>query len=101
MSRMMDEVLHAASDEIKKDEDKSDQWRPWRVLNLNSGVAATRSFDAQLMQDTFEKMEQRLPYDLSGFFSDGKRQVERQNVPENVHEVMTQFAAKWARQPIH
>ena len=101
MSRLMNEVLEAASNEIKMDEDRSDQFRPWRVLNLNSGVAATRSFDAKLMQDTFEKMERRLPHDLPGFFADGKRQVQMQEVPESVREVMTQFADKWANQLPH
>jgi hypothetical protein len=101
MSRLMNEVLEAASNEIKMDEDRSDQFRPWRVLNLNSGVAATRSFDANLMQETFERMERRLPHDLPGFFADGKRQVQMQEVPENVREVMTQFADKWATQLPH
>ncbi len=101
MSRLMNEVLEAASNEIKMDEDRSDQFRPWRVLNLNSGVAATRSFDANLMQETFERMERRLPHDLPGFFADGKRQVQMQEVPENVREVMTQFADRWATQLPH
>jgi hypothetical protein len=101
MCRLMNEVLEAASNEIKMDEDRSDQFRPWRVLNLNSGVAATRSFDAKLMQETFERMERRLPHDLPGFFADGKRQVQMQEVPENVREVMTQFADKWATQLPH
>jgi hypothetical protein len=101
MSRLMNEVLEAASDEINMDEDRSDQFRPWRVLNLNSGVAATRSFDANLMQETFERMERRLPHDLPGFFADGKRQVQMQEVPEDVREVMTQFADKWATQLPH
>jgi hypothetical protein len=101
MSRLMDECLEAACDEIKMDEDRSDQFRPWRVLNLNSGVAATRSFDAKLMQEIFEKMERRLPHDLPGFFADGKRQVQTQEVPESVREVMTQFADKWATQLTH
>ncbi len=101
MSRLMNEVLEAASNEIKMDEDRSDQFRPWRVLNLNSGVAATRSFDAKLMQEIFEKMERRLPYDLPGFFADGKRQVQVQEVPEDVREVMTQFADKWANHLPH
>ena len=101
MSRLMNEVLEAASNEIKMDEDRSDQFRPWRVLNLNSGVAATRSFDAKLMQETFGRMERRLPHDLPGFFADGKRQVQMQEVPENVREVMTQFADKWATQLPH
>ncbi len=101
MSRLMNEVLEAASNEIKMDEDRSDQFRPWRVLNLNSGVAATRSFDANLMQETFARMERRLPHDLPGFFADGKRQVQMQEVPENVREVMTQFADRWATQLPH
>lgn len=101
MSRLMNEVLEAASNEIKMDEDRSDQFRPWRVLNLNSGVAATRSFDANLMQETFERMERRLPHDLPGFFADGKRQAQMQEVPEDVREVMTQFADKWATQLPH
>lgn len=101
MCRLMNEVLEAASNEIKMDEDRSDQFRPWRVLNLNSGVAATRSFDAKLMQETFERMERRLPHDLPGFFADGKRQIQMQEVPENVREVMTQFADKWATQLTH
>jgi len=97
----MDEVLEVASDELQKDEDKSDQWRPWRILSLNSGVSATRSFDAQLMQDIFEKMEYRLPDDLPGFFTDGKRQVESQDVPQDIRDIMSRYAAKWPAPPTH
>jgi len=101
MSRLMDEVLQAASEDIKKDEDQSDQWRPWRVLNLNSGVSATRSFDTQLMKDIFAKMEQRLPYEMSGFYTDGKRQVEMQEVPEKVRDVMNECSEKWSSHTTH
>jgi hypothetical protein len=95
MSRLMDEVLEAASDEMQKDEDKSDPWRAWRVLNLNSGVAATRSLDTQLMESTFEKMEARLPYDIPGFFADGKRQMDTQDVSQEVRDVMSKYSEKW------
>ena len=95
MSRLMDEVLQAASDEMQRDEDKSDPWRAWRVLNLNSGVAATRSLDTQLMESIFEKMEARLANDLPGFFADGKRQMDTQDVPQEVRDVMDRYAAKW------
>lgn len=101
MSRLIDEVLQAASDEIKEDEDRSDQWRPWRVLNLNSGVAATRSFNAELMKEIFEKMGHRLPYDMPGFLSDGKRQVETQDVPQEVRDVITSYAEKWPAHTTH
>ena len=101
LSRMMDEVLEAAADELKMDQDRSNPWRPWRVLNLNSGVAATRSLDTRLMQDTFEKLGRRLPYDMPGFFADGKRQMDAQKVPEEVRELMTRFAEKWPQKPHH
>lgn len=101
MSRLMDQVLDAASDEIKIDEDRSDPWRPWRVLNLNSGVAATRALDPELMKTIFEKMERRLPYDLPGFLADGKRQMDTQDVPQEVRDVMTMYSEKWPPKPAH
>ena len=101
MSRFIDEVLDAASDTIKADEDKTDPWRPWRVLNLNSGVAATRALEPELMESIFKKMEQRLPYDIPGFFADGKRQMDAQDVPQEVRDVMTRYAEKWPDKSQH
>ena len=101
LSRMMDEVLEAAADDLKLDQDRSNPWRPWRVLNLNSGVAATRSLDAELMRGTFEKLARRLPYDMPGFFADGKRQMDAQNVPQEVRDVMTRYAEKWPDKSSH
>ena len=100
-SRMMDQVLEAAADELKLDQDRSNPWRPWRVLNLNSGVAATRSLDAQLMEATFESLGRRLPYDMPGFFADGKRQMDAQDVPQEVRDVMTRYAEKWPDKAHH
>lgn len=100
MSRVADELLEAAADDIKLDQDRSDPWRPWRVLNLNSGVAATRSLDARLMEETFEKLGRRIPYDMPGFIADGIYKMDAQNVPQEVRDVMTRYAGKWpARSP--
>lgn len=95
LRHLMDEVLLAASDTIQADEDKSNPWRPWRVLNLNMGIAATRSLDTALMESTFDELGRRLPYDLPGFFADGKRQMDTQDVPQEVRDVMTRYAEKW------
>lgn len=95
MSRFIDEVQEAAAEEIRKDEDRSNPWRPWRVLTLNSGIAATRALDTTLMRTTFEKMGRRLPHDMPGFFADGKRQMDAQDVPQEVRDVMTEYAQKW------
>ena len=100
-SQLIDEVQEAASDELKRDEDKSNPWRPWRVLTLNSGIAATRALDPELMRTTFEKMGRRLPSDLPGFFADGKRQMDAQDVPQDVRDTMTHYAEKWPDKALH
>lgn len=101
LSRFIDAVQDAASDAIKMDEDKSDPWRPWRVLTLNSGIAATRALDPVLMRATFDRMGRRLPSDLPGFFADGKRQMESQDVPQPVRDVMIEYAHKWPNKALH
>jgi hypothetical protein len=101
LGRLADEVLEAAADEIRMDQDRSDPWRPWRVLNLNAGIAATRALDPELMQATFDRMGRRLPYDMPGFFADGKRQMDSQDVPQAVRDVMTRFAEKWPDKSPH
>ena len=101
MCQIMEEVIEATSEILQMDEDKSDAWRPWRVINLNSGIAATRSLDPKLMEHTFEKLGRRLPYDMPGFFADGKRQMMLQNVPEAVSAVMNRYAEKWTSKPPH
>jgi hypothetical protein len=78
----------------------ADAWRPWRVINLNAGIAATRSLDPELMRNTFEGMGRRLPEDMPGFIADGVRQAAVQNVPDAVTEVLREYLAKWpARAP--
>ena len=101
MCQIMDEVIEAASEKLQMDEDKSDEWRPWRIINLNSGIAATRSLDPELMERTFEKLGRRLPYDMPGFLADGKNQMIVQDVPEAVSAVMNRYVEKWASKPPH
>ncbi|MDJ0833419.1 MAG: hypothetical protein QNJ69_07845 [Gammaproteobacteria bacterium] len=95
MCQLMAEVADAASNKLQLDEDQSNPYRPWRVLNLNAGIAATRSLDPQLMEQTFDELVRRLPTDMPGFLADGKRQMITQNVPDEVREVMDRYAEKW------
>lgn len=98
---LMDEVAEAASQRLQLDEDRSNGWRPWRVINLNAGIAATRSLDPELMEVTFNKMERRLPYDMPGFLADGMRQMVGQNVPDAVNDLMRRYQDKWPNKPPH
>ena len=98
---LMQEVIDAASERLQLDEDRSNAWRPWRVINLNAGIAATRSLDPELMEQTFEKMGRRLPYDMPGFLADGMRQTAFQNVPDAVTEVLRRYREKWPNKAHH
>jgi hypothetical protein len=99
--RLMEEVAEAASDQLRIDDDRSNPYRPWRVLNLNAGIAATRSLDPELMQQTFDNLGRRLPEDMPGFFADGRRQMLVQNVPDDVQEVINRYAERWPAAPAH
>lgn len=97
----IEEVAKAASEKKQMDEDRSSPWRPWRVLNLNAGIAATRSRDPRLMERVFENLGRRLPDDMPGFLADGRRQMMTQNAPEAVRAVMNRYAEKWPARPAH
>jgi hypothetical protein len=92
---LMEEVIEAASVRLQLDEERGDAWRPWRVINLNAGIAATRSLDPQLMKRTFERMGRRLPYDMPGFLADGMRQTAFQDIPDAVRDVIREYMERW------
>lgn len=99
--RMMEEIAEAASDKVRMDVDTSNPYRPWRVLNLNAGIAATRSLDPDLIETTFDNLGRRLPSDMPGFLADGRRQMLVQNVPDAVSEVFDRYAERWPTAPAH
>jgi hypothetical protein len=98
---LMEEVIEAASTRLQLDEDRSNAWRPWRVINLNAGIAATRSLDPDLMERTFESLGRRLPYDMPAFLADGVRQAAFQNVPDTVRDVLRRYVEKWPANAPH
>jgi hypothetical protein len=99
--QLMEEVADAASEKLGRDEDTSNPYRPWRVLNLNAAIAATRSLDPQLMEQAFENLGRRLPQDIAGFLADGKRQMLMQDVPEDVRAVIGRYADRWPAARAH
>lgn len=101
LCELMEEVIEATSERLQRDEDRGDAWRPWRVINLNAGIAATRSLDPELMERTFERMGRRLPYDVPGFLADGMRQAAFQNVPDAVRDVLRRYMERWPTNAPH
>ncbi|MDR9437280.1 MAG: hypothetical protein RI563_10375 [Thiohalophilus sp.] len=91
LSGIMDEIANAAAPQVKADEDKSHAGRPWRMLNLNHGIVATRTHDPAIMESVFEQILLRLPEDAPTFFREGIEQVEAIDYPGHVREVMEKY----------
>lgn len=98
---LMEEVLDASAASVQADLEKSDPGRPWRILNLNEGIVATRSHDPRLMDSIFDKLTLRLPEDMPGFFAEGMLQMDTLNYPAPVRAVMNRYAEKWSNKVLH
>ena len=99
--RLMHEVIESTSEQLQLDEDRGNARRPWRVINLNTGIAATRSLNPELMEETFEKLGRRLPNDMPEFLADGQRRMAFQDIPEPVKETISRYVKKWPAGPAH
>lgn len=75
--------------------------RPWRLLNLNRGIIATRTHNAALMEEVFEELVSNLPDDAREFFAEGMQQMDSLNYPIHVRAVMVKYFDRWTRARMH
>ena len=86
-----EKITNSAHKVIKADIDKTEPGRPWRILNLNHGIIATRTHNIDIMNTVFEQLLQRLPDDAAIFFADGMKQMDIIGYPDHVRHIMEQF----------
>ena len=91
LSTFMNQVAHACSDTIQHDLDNSDPSRPWRTLNMNRGIVATRTHDLDIMNSVFTDLIKAIPLDAPMFFKEGMAEMERLNYPQPVRDLMQAF----------
>ncbi len=94
--RAMGEVIDATADFIRQDLEKSNPGRPWRVLQMNRAIVATRTHQPDAMDTAFQALVSYLPQDASKFFSEGMEQMDLLNYPSHVREVMDRYYRKWS-----
>ena len=76
--------------------------RPWRVLNLNYGIVATRSHQPELIEQAYDALIANLPQDARQFFKEGKQQMDLVGYPEEVREVVERYNNMWGSEsPLH
>ncbi len=101
LAGIMTELLEAVAPSVAADLDQSNPGRPWRVLNLNRGIVATRSLDPAIMERVFEDIVKRLPGDAPAFFREGMQQMEALNYPGSVRAVMQRYFERYGATTLH
>ena len=91
LSHVYLEIADAVAPVIKQDADKSNPSRPWRILNLNYAIVATRSHQPEIMEPAFAQLLIRLPEDAAGFFTEGMEQMDVIGYPDHVRRVMEKY----------
>ena len=95
LARVIREVIDAASDQVRRDLEQDNPMRPWRIINLNYGIVATRSHDPELMDEAFSVLVENLPQDARAFFREGMQQMDIVGYPPEVREVVERYDRMW------
>ena len=91
LSDVMESIFESITETLKQDSDKTSSGRPWRILNFNHAIVATRTHDPKRMEAIFERLMYRLPEDVSGFFKEGMEQMDVIGYPEYIRSVMKKY----------
>lgn len=94
LSELMGRVVDACSLEIKQDLDEKNQMRPWRLLHINRGIVATRTYDLDIMKKAFDELLVYLPEEAPEFFIEGMKEMEALDYPPHVRELMESYHSR-------
>jgi hypothetical protein len=95
LCRLMHDIIDHVAPGIRDNSTGADPARPWRVINLNFAIVATRTQAPQLMNAAYDLLEQNLPADCAAFFEEGVRQAGKTIYDDRVRELMRERFAKW------
>lgn len=68
---------------------------PWRILNFNYAIIATRTQRPELMDEAYDWLEANLPAECPAFFEEGVRESKKAVYGPQVGEAMRERLAKW------
>ena len=91
----MRRIIEHTEDSIKADTDKLDPARPWKILNLNYAIVATRTQLPEFMTLAYSDLELNLPDECPEFFEEGLKQAEKAVYGPVVKTIMKRYFDKW------
>jgi hypothetical protein len=93
--RIFREIIDACENEIRRDLEQTNPMRPWRILNLNYGIIATRSHQPELIELAYDTLVKNLPQDARQFFKEGMQQMDIVGYPDEVRQVVERYNRMW------
>jgi hypothetical protein len=95
LCRVFRDIIAAVSDDVRQDLEQTNPMRPWRILNLNYGIVATRSHNPELIEEAYASLIKNLPQDARQFFREGMQQMDIVGYPQEVREVVEKYDRMW------
>lgn len=94
------EILDACDQNIRQDLEQTNMMRPWRILNLNYGIIATRSHQPALIEQAYDALIKNLPQDARRFFKEGMQQMDIVGYPDEVRKVVENYNKLWGAESV-
>ncbi len=95
LAGIIKEAIDACDNEIRRDVEQTNMMRPWRILNLNYGIVATRSHNPELIEQAYDSLAKNLPQDARQFFKEGMQQMDIIGYPDEVRKVVERYNKMW------
>ena len=84
---------------LKADLERSNPERAWRLLNLNFAITAIRTGDAAMMRFAFDTLNDHLPDERAGFYSEALALASQPGFPDELRAIIEAEFTRWA--PMH
>ncbi len=89
------EVQQAVDPATRQDREQTNPHHPWCRLLMNRAMIATRSHQANLIEQAYDELLQALPEEAPRFFEQGMQQMELLNYPRVVRQIIEKYYALW------
>ena len=97
LTHLTTRIIRSTAPAARKTLDRRFTNPPWRMLNLNYGIVATRTHNPALMEHAFEELVRNVPGEAPKFFAEGMQQMEKFDFPLPVRAVMARYFDRWTR----
>ncbi len=91
----MGELLVAVSPLVRSDLETGNPERPWRLLNINCAIVATRTHNPAVMDAAFRTLIENIPDEAAEFFREGMVQMDALDYPLEIRQVMERHYRAW------